>query len=112
EYSHPFGIDAAHALDDVLRDPEGFPARVAGIDRALPAWPRLSLGREHADKVRNGARLEYTSVAISGALPGVAFTPGMRVLMLDENGKALALAEAAFADGNAVWAVTRGLWNP
>ena len=110
EYSHPFGLDAAHPLDAVLDDPEGFPAKVTGIADALPAWPKLRLSGEETARVRHGARLAYSPSSMS-MLP---FAPGIRALLLDENGMALALAETVLdpKDGQEVWALVRGLWNP
>ena len=107
EYSHPFGIGEAHALDAVLDDPEGFPERVAGIVAALPDWPKLRLGADDAARVRQGNRIAYDPAAMA-MLP---FAPGLRALLQDENGKALALAETALSDGRGVWALVRGLWN-
>lgn len=110
EYSHPFGIEAAHDLDAVLEDAGGFASRVTGIANALPAWPRLSLTREDAEKVRQGGQLAYAFCP----LPGEAFSPGQKALMLDSDAKALALAESAMGGKHkqdAVWAITRGLWN-
>ena len=110
EYSHPFGIDVAHDFDGVLQDAGGFASRVAGIAQALPAWPRFSLTREEADMVRNGGQLTWAS----RPLPGVLFSPGQKALMLSAEGKALALATSAMGGklkSDAVWAITRGLWN-
>ncbi len=111
EYSHPFGINAAHDLDQVLRDAEGFAPKVADIAKALPDWPALRLGKDEAARIRQGTQLPYADAP----LQGLAFTPGMRALLLDESGAALALATSSFGGKNRqdeVWALTRGLWNP
>lgn len=107
EYSHPFGLTEAHTLDAVLDDPEGFPARVAGIARALPDWPKLRLGAGDAARVRQGNRIAYDPSAMS-MLP---FAPCFRALLQDEEGKALALAETVVDNGRGAWGLLRGLWN-
>ena len=107
EYSHPFGIGAAHALEDVLADPDAFPRKVAGIAEALPGWPALRVSREDETRVRNGARLACTAYPLERE----PFAPGMRALMLDAGGKALALAEIVLDGRDPVWALVRGLWN-
>ena len=108
EYSHPFGIVAAHALGDVLGDPEGFPSRVAGIAEALPAWPKLRVSRAAAAQVRNGARLAYEPESLAMA----PFVLGLKTLMLEEDGTALALAETVVDnDGREAWSIVRGLWK-
>ena len=108
EYSHPFGMEAAHGLDAVLADPEGFSARITGIAGALPAWPRLRVSHEDAVRVRNGARLAYARESLA-MLP---FAPGLKALMLDAEEKPLALAETVYdKGGDEVWTIVRGLWN-
>jgi len=108
EYSHPFGMAAAHALADVLGDPEGFSSKVVDIAEALPSWPKLRVSREEAARVRNGGRLAYTPERLAM----LAFAPGLKALLQDEDGKALALAETALErDGSQVWTIVRGLWK-
>lgn len=108
EHSHPFGLEDASSLEEVLSDPRGFPARVRGIADALPHWPRLCLSGEEEARVRNGMPLRYSPSALSGT----PFAPGMRVLMLDTEGKCLAIAETALHGRMEVWSIARGLWNP
>jgi tRNA pseudouridine55 synthase len=107
EYSHPFGMEAAHALEDVLSAPGAFPQKVTGIADALPDWPRFRVGRSDEAAVRNGARLAYAAYPLGDR----DFLPGMRALALGADGKALALAESALSGGEAVWSLLRGLWN-
>jgi tRNA pseudouridine55 synthase len=107
EYSHPFGLEAAHSLEDVLADPETFPQKVAGIPDALPDWPRFRVAREDEAAVRNGVCLVYTAYPLDGQ----SFRPGMRALMLNADGKVIALAQTSRDGGEAVWGLLRGLWN-
>lgn len=107
EYSHPFGIEKAHRLEDALACPEAFPHKVAGIAEALPGWPAFCVSREDAARVRDGARLAYAAYPLNRS----SFAPGMPALMQDADGKALALAEVALEGREPVWALVRGLWN-
>lgn len=108
EYSHPFGLADAHSLENTLADSEGFPSRVASITDALPGWPKLRISHEDAACIRNGGRLVYSTESLAG----VPFAPGIKALMLEEDGKPLALAETALdKSGREVWALVRGLWN-
>ena len=107
EYSHPFALDAAHSLEDVLREPEGFSRKVNSIAEALPGWPRLSLSKAEAAAVRNGKSLCYDA----GRMDGLAFMPGTKAILLDQSGKPQALAQTSLTDGEPVWALIRGLWN-
>ena len=107
EYSHPFGIAQAHSLEDVLETPQAFSQKVVGIAQALPGWPCFHVSREDEARVRNGARLAYAAYAPDGR----DFAPATRALMLNADGKALALAETALDGREPVWALVRGLWN-
>ena len=54
EYSHPFGLDAARDLRDLMADPALLAASLRPIAEALPHWPRVELTPEQAQRVRNG----------------------------------------------------------
>ncbi|MDR1945735.1 MAG: tRNA pseudouridine(55) synthase TruB [Desulfovibrio sp.] len=104
EYSRPFGLSRAHTLEEVLENPEDFPSMLTGIPDALPDMPRIRLTREDADSVRRGGRI-----------PAVVGIPaaGEKFLLLDPDGKALALCIAEPGEARApVLRVARGLWNP
>ena len=53
EYSHSFGIDAAHHLDVVLQDSRVYASTVTCIADTMPAWPPISLSRAESDLVRH-----------------------------------------------------------
>ncbi len=106
EYSHPFGLADAHDLETVLGEPERFAGRVASIAEALRGWPLLRLDAVRAARVRNGMRTPHEA-----ALLEEDFTPGMSVLMVDDDGAPVALAQSAIDDGKPVWTVIRGLWT-
>ncbi|MDR2669062.1 MAG: tRNA pseudouridine(55) synthase, partial [Desulfovibrio sp.] len=107
EYSRPFGLSQAHTLEEVLGHPEDFSSKVVSIADALPDCPHITLSREDAQLVRYGGKIRCPVVA--GPYPA----EGQRVLMLDSDGKALALCAAEPGRGTEapVLRVTRGLWN-
>jgi tRNA pseudouridine55 synthase len=107
EESSPFRIEDSVGLDDVLADPQGFPARVIPMADALPHWPRIRLTEPLAELVRNGAWLPTGGE--SGSV--LAGSVGRRALFEDRDGKALALVEVAERDGKPAWSILRGLWE-
>ena len=108
EYSHPFGLAEAHSLDALLHEPEALASRVRSIADALPQWPILRATREEATRVHNGIPIAYDPET-TASMP---FIPGMQALLLDEAGAPLALVRSSLKEGQAVWSLLRGLWNP
>ncbi len=105
EYSHPFGLDLARTLDDVLAEPEKLPQWLMPIRAALPGWKILSVNVRQETDVRNGIAIPH--------LPGFGtFRPGERALIEACGGEALALAEARMDRDRPVWTVLRGLFTP
>jgi tRNA pseudouridine55 synthase len=102
EYSHPYALDLAVNLDDLLANPELLPQKVQSLSSALPDFPVVRLEEADALKVRNGGLLPLAS------LPKVE---GSKALFLDSTGRDLALAEKRQQGGNEFWGVGRGLWN-
>ena len=96
EYSHPFGLDAAHALEDVLDRPETLPDRVLPVSAALPDWRIVTLNAEQERAVRVGAPVAAT--------PG---EPGEKAILRNASGQDLALAEAS----GVMWSILRGMWQ-
>lgn len=110
EYSHPFSLEQAFGLEQVLDEPERLPERIAPLAAALSHWPHLALNQRQADQVKNGI------AAPAERQPGqsaedLASLVGRPALLLDPDGAPLALAEGRLADGALVWAVVRGLWQ-
>ena len=104
EYSHPFGLDVAHTLDEVLAEPEKLAEWVMPISAALPGWKNISIGKAQEANLRNGIPVPH--------LPGFGdFLPGERALILAQDGSPLALAEARMDRERPVWAVLRGLFT-
>ncbi|MDL2307938.1 tRNA pseudouridine(55) synthase TruB [Desulfovibrio sp. OttesenSCG-928-C06] len=102
EYSHPFGLDVAVDLDDLLNNPELLPQKVQRISAALPGMPTLTVDASNAQRVKNGNALP------TSALPHV---DGEQALLIDPDGKELALADKKAVKGELVWSIGRGLWN-
>ena len=107
EYSHPFTLDEAVALEALLEAPERLAQMVVPLDKALPHWPRVLLKEAEEAAVRNGTPL---AIAESDALDG-PFVEGRQALLLSAAGAPLALAESRLKDHRPVWTVLRGLWN-
>ncbi len=107
EYSHPFGLDAAHTVEEVAQSAEAFTASIASIASALPHWPKLTVCPEDVAKVKNGIALEYKAEAMAN----MPFMPDIRALFLEESGAPLALVQTATVGGKRVWTMLRGLWN-
>lgn len=107
EYSHPFGLDVAHALDAVLAEPGRLAERVIPITHALPHWPKVGITPEQEASVRNGMPLPYQPEAVAE----MPFAEGIRAILLDSRGVPVALAETAHVGGRQVWSVLRGLWS-
>ena len=107
EHSHPFALDAAHSLENVLCEPEGFSRKVKSLVEALPGWPKLVLNEAEAAAVKNGKSLGYDT----GKMDGLAFAPGIKAILLEPAGKPLALAQTAITNAGPSWALLRGLWN-
>lgn len=105
EHSHPFGLDQAWDLEQVLSEPDELPGRVLPLSEALPHWRKVELDAKQTAQVKNGIRIESAP-----GPDGESFAPGDRVMLMQQGGKALALAESAVTDGKPVWAILRGLW--
>lgn len=102
EYSHPFGLDEAVSLDELMENPALVAERVKPLQAALPRLPVVALSAELSARVKNGAALPL------GSLQPVT---GGEALFLDETGAPLALAEKKDSAGGGLWAIRRGLWN-
>jgi len=105
EYSHPFGLDVSHTLDDILAEPEKLAGRVMPISAALPGWKAITASPRQAADLKNG-------IPVPDSPEYGEFRPGDRALISDEAGEPLALAEARFdRRSQPVWAVLRGLFT-
>jgi tRNA pseudouridine55 synthase len=109
EYSHPFSLDQAVNLDDLLADPDLLPQKARGIRYALPALPAVALSAEMAGRLRAGGFIRPEE------LPPIS---GDKALFLGPDGRELCLAEQKTPPGRTaremaqmVWGVGRGLWN-
>ncbi len=106
ETSHPFGLDAAYDLNQVLDEPERFTERVLSLTDALPHWPRLCLDAGQTTMIKNGMRIPCAQLT-----DFVPTSPQERAVLLDTQQQPLALAESRFEQNDLVWAILRGLWS-
>ncbi len=105
QYSHPFALDIAHTLDEILAEPEKMPQWLMPMRAALPDWRSIPLGPKQEEDVRHGIAIPH--------LPAFGeFRTGERAIMESREGAALALTEARMNRGVPVWAVLRGLFTP
>ena len=104
EYSHPFGLDVAHTLDEILADPERLPEWIMPISAALPDWRNITVGNVQEANLKNGIPVPHQQEFGD-------FRSGDRAVILARDGSPLALAEARMDRDRPVWAVLRGLFT-
>ncbi|MBR5734962.1 MAG: tRNA pseudouridine(55) synthase TruB [Desulfovibrionaceae bacterium] len=104
EYSHPFGLDSAVALDALLAEPELLYEKVIPLTAALPEWPQLRVSLQDERAVKNGTPLAAERFG------GRDWAPDAKAVLLAADGAPLALAKAALCGSARVWTVLRGLW--
>lgn len=104
ERCHPFGLDQAHSLEDVIADGEHLTDRVISLADALPHWPHVVLDENEASEVKNGTWL----LANAHDLPPEG---ERRLFLAPDQSTPLALVEATLRDNVMHWAILRGLWS-
>ena len=107
EACEPYGLADAHSLDAVLGEPERFAERVIPLGKMLPHWRTIALSPTLAALVKNGAWLPVGGVS-GQELLGFA---GEQVMLAEEGGEPVALAQATPKDGMLRWMILRGLWQ-
>ncbi len=110
EYSHPFGLDKAANLEDLLANPRDLPSKVRSLESCLPAWPKIRISAADSAKVRNGTALPMETPEARQDL-GSEPTAGLKAFFQDADGRPLALVQSQIQNGRLVWAIERGLWN-
>lgn len=104
EYSHPFGLDVAHTLDEILAEPERLSEWLMPISAALPDWRNITVGNVQEANLKNGIPVPHQPEFGD-------FRSGDRAVILARDGAPLALAEARMDRDRPVWAVLRGLFT-
>ena len=104
EYSHPFGLDVAHTLDEILAEPERLSEWIMPISAALPDWRNITVGNVQEANLKNGIPVPHQPEFGD-------FRSGDRAVILARDGAPLALAEARMDRDRPVWAVLRGLFT-
>ena len=102
-YSHPYSLNLAHSLEDVLARPEELPSKTLPLSSALPNWPVYTADDKSEENLRNGKAIPHEHGE---------FQASQRALFLNKEGYSLALVEAGIQQGRQVWAVLRGLSTP
>ena len=103
EKCHPFGLDQAFALEDILKAEQLEPF-ILSIPKALSYWPQTSVAIEVEKLIRHGQALDPELV------PNLPLKENSRALLVNEEGQELALVEARLKDGRLKWTILRGLW--
>ena len=103
EKCHPFGLDQAFALEDILKAEQLEPF-ILSIPRVLSYWPQTSVAIEVEKLIRHGQALDPELV------PNLPLKENSRALLVNEEGQELALVEARLKDGRLKWTILRGLW--
>lgn len=98
EYSHPFSLQDAATLEELLEDPQKLSEKLIPIEKGLPEWRIIDLNEKEAKAVKNGN-------PIAAACP---FAENEKVFLRKEE-TLLALAEAKTKDGKTFWQILRGL---
>jgi len=107
EACEPFGLADAHSLDAVLGEPERLSERVIPLGKMLPHWRTIALSPTLAALVKNGAWLPVGGPSGDDLLGD----PDEHVMLVDESGDPVALAQAVPKDGMLRWMILRGLWQ-
>lgn len=87
EYSHPFNLQDAHNVNDLLANPESLSDVILPITHALPNWQNYEVNEEEAKALRHGNPIAHNPLINTFILGEKAF--------LSHNGKLLAIAETA-----------------
>ena len=107
EACEPYVLADAHSLDAVLGEPERFAERVIPLAKMLPHWRTIVLSPTLAGLVKNGA---WLPVGGPGGLE-LQGQPEEQVMLVEESGDPVALAQAQPKDGMLRWMILRGLWQ-
>ncbi len=103
ERCHPFSLEQAHSLEDIIASGDHLSDLVISLPDALPHWPHVILDEQEAAEVKNGTWI----MANAQDLP----EEGERRLFLDPARQPLALVEARVHEATMHWAILRGLWT-
>jgi len=103
ECTHPFTLDQSIGLEEVLE--KDVVKHLIRLRDCLPDWPQYKLSSESSRMVANGASLPVSTT------PGFSGNEGEKAVLLDPEGRTLAIVQARETDGQLRWAILRGLWT-
>lgn len=101
EYSHPFKLENACSVQDILDNPELLKQKILPITAGLPHWQQLEVDQQQKKALQNGNPIMHNEA-------WGEFKEGTQAFLCFD-GEAIALAEANIKDGKAMWLVLRGL---
>ncbi len=110
-YSHPFGLDAACELDEIVDNPELLTTKLHPLTSALD-WTVITCNDEIQQDIMYGSAIPHSLILASGKynLP-VDF--GTKAIFQGEDNEPIALMQANYQEGYSepVWTILRGLWS-
>lgn len=110
EYSHPFGLEEAHTLEEIVARPERLAEWVLPVTRALPHWKTVTLTPAEEIQLRNG--VPVSPRRRENGTEDLEPVPGSKAVAQAASGRVLALLQAArVSEGDVRWTVLRGLWD-
>ncbi len=110
-YSHPFGLDKACELDEIVDNPSMLSERLHPFTSALD-WIQITCDEDIEQDLMYGSSIPHDRIIESGSydLP-VEF--GTRAIFQSEDKTPIALMQANYQEGfsKPVWTILRGLWS-
>ncbi len=121
EYSHPFGLEVAHTLEEIAANPEFLQQWLMPIPKALPHWPIVTLTASQEAELKNGHPIPHVeAVAQSTRNHKESIDTSMntplqvepdKAILCAVSGEPLALAQKKMVQDKPMWTILRGLWT-
>ncbi len=113
-YSHPFKLEEAVNLENLLDNPETLQKHVYSIATVLEkmGWKVIKCNEAIVQEVLYGKAISHEEIIVDN--PGIkAVEFGTMALFEEEDGTPLALMQANYGEGFSVpvWTILRGLWR-
>ncbi len=121
EYSHPFGLEVAHTLEEIAANPEYLQQWLMPIPKALPHWPIVTLTLSQEAELKNGNPIPYVEAVAQTTNNNTEFMGKSvnenlqaepdKALLCTLSGTTLALAQKDMVQDKPMWTILRGLWT-